>query len=310
MFAPLQTLFRHSPMRLAPLGLALSLSVLPLAAQAQITRLSQSAVTLSATFRRAGEPTAKTQNGQTITTTRFDTARFGNAALLEVMLDDGRFPAGETTIKGWSLVAVWADWESNGASSYRFFARKKIAGVIKTVAVPPALLRLELLDPYVRKNVRLRAGEPVSGSDLYKALARVTLGEDTFQVTPTPPNSGNVRQTNPGSAQGVIVGPGRYVRPADSASAIYLPGATSFLGFGVSAPREADEDNVIDIVAVNLRIGAASSVRAAQYAEFINVATGNNSRGPDSTAISEVSGLMKTGAGTLTLAGSTSSSGQ
>jgi autotransporter-associated beta strand protein len=292
-------------MRLAPLGLLLSLAALPLVTQAQITRLSQSSVTLSSTFLRTGEPTTATRNGRTTTTTRFDTASFGNAALLEVMLANDLLPQSETTIKGWSLVAVWADWESTGASSYRFFARKKISGVINTIAVPPSLLRLELLDPYVRKNVNLREGKPISGSVLYKALAQVSLGADTFYLDPTPTEpDDNIRQTDAASTQGVIVGPGRYVRPADSDSAIYLPGSTSFRGFGVSRPGDDEQDNVVDIVDVRLRLGAATSVPATQYANFIDVAGGKNSRDPDITAVDVTGSLSGTGATIITGSGS------
>lgn len=283
-------------MRSALLGLTASLVALPLAAQAQVTRLSQSSVSLTATFSRSSEPSdPKIANGRSTVTTTFDRVTLRNADILTYMLENGQLPEGQTSIKGWTLVAVWADWESSENSSYRFFARKTIDGVATVIAVPDSLLRLALLDPYVRKNVRVENGAAVSGSDLYKAVAALSIGAVTTAEE-------DDRETAAGQALGVIFGPGRYARPSGSTGSIYLPGATSFTGYGVSDA---------DVIVARLRLSASRAVASTPFSSFIDTAAGNNSTGPDSTAMTEIlentsSSLTVTGSGTLTLGSSDS----
>lgn len=300
-------------MRLALLGLSLSFAGLPLVTQAEVTRLSISDLSLSAVYARTGEgpdyvTTSSAKNDKVTVTTRVDKVTFRNADLLELMLQQELLPAGQDSTKGWSLVAVWADWESEGASSYRFFARKKIDGEITTVEVPAELLQLQLLAPFVQRNVALRDGEPVSGSELYKSIAAVRLGgvgEPDAPADAAEESEDAPRPIGAGVAYGVIFGPGRYARPAGSSGAIYLPGATSFTGYGIS------EDDT-DVVTLRLRLGKSRSVPASQFSAFINTETAGDSRGPDEGSFSFTSSSASTTTstgGTLTLGGSGTISG-
>lgn len=283
-------------MRLAFIGLAVTLSALPLSAQ-EVERLSLSSVTLATTYSRTAEANDPvTRNGNTvISTPRLDTVRFGNAELLEVMRQQGRLndtsgttPVLEPSIKGWVLSAVWADWPGTG-NSYRFFARKRVSGQIRVIAVPEELLRLDLNAFYVSKNVRLNEGAPVSGTFLYKASADLNLGADTRSVSDDEAEDG-VRRGTASVTDGVFVSSGRYVRPKKTQSVIFVPGRATFTGYGQSEPE--GESTTRDIVIANLRLGAASAVDAGSFP----ATSGNNSRGPETVGSVDTSGVLVIGA--------------
>jgi hypothetical protein len=202
-----------------------------------------------------------------ITRTTVDSVSFGNRQILEIMLDRGLLP-GPATIRGWGLRAVWADWESSGTSSYRFFARKTIAGVPTVVPVPSSLLTLEFLDPYVRETLRLRGENVIGGTDLYKILSRLRLGDDTFAA-----EGDSSRQLGAGTTLGVFVGSGSNVLPPRETTAFYLPGRSQYIGYGVS-------DDGSDTLTVDLRLAPSRSVPASLFSAFLNLETAGNSRGP------------------------------
>jgi hypothetical protein len=265
-------------MRLALLGLAATLSALPLSAQT-FSHVSQSSVTLAATYSRPGDfdqTEKKRSDGDYTVSFSFSTIRFGNSQLLDVLVESGLIPEK----KGWAIVAVWADWESSGASSYRFFARKKIAGVYDTRRIPDEVLALELLEPYVTKTVKTDAEseEIISGSDRYKAYTRLTLGADPRESEdPEDPAERRITASTP---LGMIAGSGRYALPSGADAVFYLPNSASFTGYGSSA---ADASEVSDVVVASLKLGKSSAVPSSQYEDDF---TGENpSRGPDSTAV-------------------------
>jgi hypothetical protein len=276
MFAPFAHLFRPSSMRLALLGFAAAFSASLFAAEAPtFPFVSQANVTLAATYSRAGDfdkIEAKRSDGDYRVSFGFSTIRFGNSDLLDILVAKGVENGGIPEKKGWALVAVWADWESNGASSYKFFVRKKVSGVYQTKLVPPDLLSVEFLQPYVIKTVQTQAGQIISGTDRYKAYTSLTLGADSRD--PTKPNDPSVRRITASNPLGMIGGSGRYLRPSAAPSAFYLPNSATFNGYGVSSDS-------LDVVIASLTFGKAAAITSTQYAF-----TGTQpSRGPDSTAV-------------------------
>jgi len=253
-------------MRLALFGLAASLASLPLAAQDDLP-VSQSRVTLAATFSRAGEekaPVDRPYDKDVNVRTPLDRVRHGNSQILRTFLA-AQEPA-ITSIRGWSLVAVWADWPDAG-NSYKFFARKKGQAPLE---IPASSLGLDLADPYVGKTVTLRDGVVVSGSEDHKVLASVTLGAIT--VTDGDANDNDPRATGAGTAVGVLFGSGKYQRPSGATEAIYRPVKESFLGYGTAGD---------DVLVVSLRVGASSSISAGLFES--NTPT-NPSSGPGTDA--------------------------
>ncbi len=236
-------------MRLALLGLAASLSALPLVAQD--LRVSQSRVTLAATFSRAGEekaPVDRPYDSDVNVRTPLDRVRYGNSQILRTFLA-AQEPA-ITSIRGWSLVAIWADWPDSG-NSYKFFARKK---GLEPLEIPASFLNLDLTDPYVGKSVTLREGVAVSGTESHKSLATVALG--AIAVTDGDSNDDDPRATASGTANGVLFGSGNYLRPAGASAAIYRPVNERFLGYGTAGE---------DVLSLSLRIGASSSIPASLF---------------------------------------------
>ncbi len=258
-------------MRFVSLGLVAAFSALSLPAET-FTHVSQATATLASTYSRPADfdPTeTERSDGDYRVTFGISSVRFGNSELLDVLVHREVIPEK----KGWAVVAVWADWESEGASSYRFFVRKKVDGVYQAIAIPE-LLSLELLQPFVNKTVKSRDEVIVSGTDRYKAYSKLTLGDD-----PRDPSDEEkpeaTRRTNPSSPLGMISGSGRYGRPSSAPAALYLPNSAAFNGYAIS-------DDAADVVIASLRLAKSKAVPAADYPTF----TGENpSRGPDSTAI-------------------------
>jgi hypothetical protein len=293
MFAPFARLFRLSPMRLALLGFAAAFSASSFAAEttAPFPFVSHSNVTLAATYSRAGDfakTEAKRSDGDYRVSFGFSTIRFGNSDLLDILVAKGVENGGIPEKKGWAVVAVWADWESNGASSYKFFVRKKVAGVYQTKPVPTELLSIELLQPYVIKTVQTRDGQILSGTDRYKAYTSLTLGADSRD--PTKPNDPTVRRITASNPLGMISGSGRYLRSAAAPTAFYLPGAATFNGYGISEVPVVGENSSassvasegLDVVIASLNFGKAAAISSTQYPAFKGT---QPSRGPDSTAV-------------------------
>ncbi len=267
-------------MRLALLGLAATFSALPLSAQT-FSHVSQSSVTLAATYSRSGDfdqTEKKRSDGDYTVSFPFSTIRFGNSQLLDVLVAKEVIPAKS----GWALVATWADWEGTGASSYRFFVRKKLSSGYDTRAVPADVLSFELLDPYVTKTVKKTEAESeeiLSGTDRYKAYSRLTLGAD-----PRDPADEEepvaTRRITASTPLGMIAGSGRYARPSGADAVFYLPNSASFIGYATASP---DSDEVSDVVVASLKLAQSKAVPSSQYAELFSGE--NASRGPDSTAI-------------------------
>lgn len=262
-------------MRLALLGLAAFLSVQPLLAQDNL-RVSQAPVTITATFVRTGipkDPVDRPNDADVNVTTPFESARYGNGMVLRAVVGEN------TSLSGWSLVAVWANWPGTG-NGYKFFARKK--GEIP-VLIPDSVLSLELTDPYVAQNLTRRAEKIVAGSDTHKSLAQLTLGglgtsgDDRFE-------------TNGGTATGVLFGTGQYVRPAGATTAVYRPKSDLFVGYGATNVSDS-ENNPDAIISVTLRIGASYGVDASVFV----------SPSPTPTDPSEGPGASSEGSGSGTL---------
>jgi hypothetical protein len=281
MFAPRESLFRHFPMRLALLGFSAFLLALPLSAQT-FSHVSQSSVTLAATYSRPGDfdktVTEHKKDDDYTVSFSASTVRFGNSQLLDVLVEKEKIPEK----KGWAIVAVWADWESNGASSYKFFARKKVAGSYQTIEVPPAILRLELLDPYVIKTVKTDAEseELISGSDRFKAYSRLTLDPDPDAEGAVDDTDEAGRSIAASAPLGMIAGSGRYARPSGADAVFYLPNSASFLGYAISSPYASGSS---DVVVASLKLAQSKAIPSVQYEDDF---TGENpSRGIDSTAV-------------------------
>jgi hypothetical protein len=233
-------------MRLALLGLGLSLCTLPLSAQ--VNRVAQSSVTLAATFSKTGTTTTGTPNNNRVSSaTQVSAVRFGNLDLLQGLVEQGHI----TETRGWAVVAVWANW-SGPESSYRFFARRKTSAGVENVAIDQ--LSLEFLDPHVLKNLRLRSGDVVSGTEFFKAYSRLTLSD------PRDPDLA-ISRVPTSTVLGMVGGSGSYVRPARSTSVIFTPAATSFTGFGTSV--DDGSDPVLAII--GLRLGRSSAVDSALF---------------------------------------------
>jgi hypothetical protein len=255
-------------------GLVAALVALPLSAE-PFSHVSQATATLATTYTRTGD-FAKTETKRSDEDYRVtfgvSGVRFGNSELLDVLV----FNEVISEKKGWELVGVWADWGGEGASSYRFFVRKKVSGVYETVAVPAELLGLEILQPYVAKTIRTREGEILSGTERFKAYSRLTVGDD-----PRDPSDEEkpvaTRRINPSAPLGMFSGSGRYDRPGSATTAIYLPNNVVFNGYGIS------EDGA-DVVGSTLRMATSKAMLSAQYPGFTSE---NPSLGPDSTAIQE-----------------------
>lgn len=268
-------------MRLALLGLALPLFTLPLAAQT-FSHVSQSSTTLAASFSRResdDERTVSTRgSGEDLRTTiRYDmsTVRFSNSDLLEVLVEEGVI----SEKKGWALLAVWADWDSSGASSHRFFVRKKISGGYDIRRVPDTRLKLELIDPFVAKTVKFEEDELISGSDQFKAYSSVFLGADTRGGEEIPDDDAD-RSTAATTSYGMTAGSGRYARPATAAATFYLPNAFTFIGYSNASDG--------DLVSLSLKLGKSSAVASSVYEkdEGEDLFTGTNpSRGVDAVAV-------------------------
>jgi hypothetical protein len=270
-------------------GLVAAFAALSLSA-APFTHVAQSSVTLTTTYSRTGDfaqTEAKRSDDDYLVTFGVSTVRFGNAELLDVLVFNKFIPEK----KGWTVVAVWADWENNGASSYRFFVRKKITGGYDTRAIPSDLLAFELLDPYVAKTVRSQDDEIISGTDRYKAYSRLTLGKDPREPSDTTDAAKRkaTRRTSGSAALGMISGSGRYVRPKGAAASFYLPGAASYVGYANSTPyvdvtNPVNTTEVRDVVVANLRLASSTAIPSTQYPAFTGEKPG---LGPDSTAIVE-----------------------
>lgn len=270
-------------------GLVAAFAALSLSA-APFTHVAQSGVTLTTTYSRTGDfaqTETKRSDDDYLVTFGVSTVRFGNAELLDVLVFNEFIPEK----KGWTVVAVWADWESNGASSYRFFVRKKITGGYDTRAIPSDLLAFELLDPYVAKTVRSQDDAIISGTDRYKAYSRLTLGTDPREPSDTTDAAKRkaTRRTSGSAALGMISGSGRYVRPKGAAASFYLPGAASYVGYANSTPYVDVTDpvnttEVRDVVVASLRLASSTAIPSTQYPAFTGEKPG---LGPDSTAIVE-----------------------
>ena len=273
-------------MRLALFGLAVSLVALPLSAET-FSHVSQSNVTLAATYSRPGDfktTTKKRSDGDYTVSFAMSTVRFGNSQLLDVLVERGKtdLAGGIPEKKGWAIVAVWADWESNGASSYKFFARKKVGGSYQTVEIPSDVLGLEMLQPYVIKTVKTQgeSDELISGSDYFKAYSRLTLDTNPESAPDSAVDDTDEAERSIAASAplGIISGSGRYARPASADAAFYLPNSASFIGYAIS---EAYESGASDVVVASLKLGQSKAVPSSQYPAF----TGKNpSRGIDSTA--------------------------
>ena len=268
-------------MRLALLSLAAVLSALPLSAET-FSHVSQANVTLAATYSRPGDfkqTTKKRSDGDYTVSYAFSTVRFGNSQLLDVLVAKAVIPEK----KGWALVATWADWESSGASSYRFFVRKKITGGYDTRRVPDAVLGFELLDPYVIKTVKTNAEteELLSGSDYFKAHSRLTLNADPESESPVDDTDEAERPIAASAPLGIIGGSGRYARPSGADAVFYLPNSASFTGYAIS---DAYKSETSDVVVASLKLGQSKAVPSTQYAGEGGFTGENPSRGIDSTA--------------------------
>lgn len=280
-------------MRLALLGLAASLSTLPSFAEvAPDLRVSQSPVTIAATFSRPGETAAPVTrpDGDVNVRTPLDRVRYGNSQLLRTF-----FAAVETQepkitdIKGWSIVAVWANWPGVG-NSYKFFARKGA----ERREIPETLLKLDLVDPFVGKNVRLADGVITSGTEKHKIYATLTLGAIT--VTDGDDDNDDPRPTASGAATGLVFGTGSYIRPTGATAAIYRPIKDTFTGYGQIDNPDGQED---DVLSVTVKVGQSSAVAASLYASGTPTEPSN---GPGT----DVSPSTNSGftSGTLSLGGS------
>ncbi len=274
-------------MRLALLGLAASLATLPLVGQE--LRLSQSPVTITATFVRTGTPTTSSGASIDTVTTPSDTVSYSNKMVLRAVL------GADADITGWSLVAVWANWPDVG-NAYKFFLRKSGAD---PVAVPDTVLKLELTDPYAAQNLTRRSGRIVAGSDTHKSLALLTLGGLGTEAD-------SRRDTPSGIAGGVVFGTGKYERPAGASTAVYRPQSDLFVGYGAT-----DSESDYNTITVRIRIGASIGVAASK---FLPTPT-TPSEGPAATApeISSTSsmsgGVVVSGSGSMTLTSGVNFSG-
>ena len=277
MFAPHKSLFRHPTMRLTLLGLVAPLFALPLGAQ--VSHVAQSTVTLSVTYSHPGDTKVSGPNSsdRVTLTTPLVSVRYANADLVRSLIPESE------SIKGWTLVAVWADWPEAG-NSYRFFLRKKVSGGYEIRDVDPARLSLSLRVPYVARDLRRASEEIVSGTERFKALSRATLGADT--VTRKIDGEETELSLSPCIADGMLGGTGRYAKANKSSDVIYLPGAVSFLGYGVADNNDetVEGEEADDVVSASIRLGASTFVPASQYSNFLGVSPAPSpSRGPEST---------------------------
>ena len=274
-------------MRLALLGLAASLSTLPLVGQE--LRLSQSPVTITATFVRTGTPTISSGASIDTVTTPSDTVSYSNKMVLRAVL------GADADITGWSLVAVWANWPDVG-NAYKFFLRKSGQD---PVAVPDTVLKLELTDPYVAQNLTRRSGRIVAGSDTHKSLALLTLGGLGTEAD-------SRRDTPSGIAGGVVFGTGKYERPAGASTAVYRPQSDLFVGYGAT-----DSESDYNTITVRIRIGASIGVAASKFLPTPTVPSeGPAATAPEVSSTSTMSaGVVKGGSGSMTINGGVTVSG-
>lgn len=171
--------------------------------------------------------------------------------------------------RDWRLVAVWAAWAESG-TGYRFYVQNLVFPN-EVHPIPEDILSIETLGGVVARKHTLADSAITAGTETYKINTRLKFGDATFT----------------GELLGLVTGKARYARPRDADAALYVPGATTFKGFGPLISTSESETPPAHVTGT-LTLPAANLVPAERYGF-----------GTSSTS----SGLTKTGSGTLTLTG-------
>ena len=280
-------------------ALCAALLLLPALGRAQ-TFFMESPVALALISSVTGAESADTRaNGQEIFRASRINVRITTATLLDLLVEQEVIPAR----RGWRLIAVWATWPEVG-NSYRFYVQN-LANRADVREVPTATLNLEILTAAVSRKHTSTDDAIVSGTETYKVYARLRLGD----------------YDNAGLLLGFIDGTARYARPAGSPAAYYVPGASRFTGAGVLASI-LEGGPASRILEGDVRFGAATTVPASRY----DGSGGSYGSSSSSSAVyldnfslnaiftaepisDHLSGLTKTGSGTLHFSDNASYSG-
>jgi len=185
--------------------------------------------------------------------------RFGAVDLLDHCVESGLIPSRI----GWRPIAVWADWKDTGPG-YRFYLQKPGA-MLDRVAIPPELLRLEIIDSATARRHLLSGDTITGGSETYTAYARLTL----------------TLPTGSGVTTGLATSSDKFRSPPGETVAAYLPGATRFEGNGVwDALEEGAPDSVLS---VRFLVGSTRFAYADPYASELAPASGTAAETPSTT---------------------------